>query len=245
MSDLPGLTGLKYDSGSLDLLGDPVKEAELLLKGRYLEVLNVTLSDFVEALSTKLAKGSYLLSCRDESSYTILLEDGVVKSVAEYFPEASVRLSGYIALRDLVKKLASSYLECRLFSLQAPVEEPAGKKPAPEAVPRQVEPAATPRPATQEVKPPSVDEGKLHGFLRHLRDIVRETADLYGCILQDEPAADVGNGYLVVRIKLRKKGLFGKCRDAELKAAIEKDLPLLIELHELGVEVRLETLLVG
>lgn len=268
MSDFQDLTGLKHDPSSLNLLEDPVKEAELFLRGRYVEAVTITLADFVELVSSRLSKGSYLLSCRDDISYTILIEDGVIKSIVEYF-ETSIRIPGYMALRDFSRKLASSMIECRIFDLtteqreggsgaQVSVQagevkgvqpvEPGGK--SMESV-KPVVPLAggeadhriaeTVKPVT----PPAIDQDRLKGFVKHLRDIISETAELYGCMIIDDISTNLSNEVLAIKVKLRKKGLFGKCRDSELKTNIEKDLPILKELHEVGLEVKIEFQLIG
>lgn len=268
MSDFQDLTGLKHDPSSLNLLEDPVKEAELFLRGQYVETVTITLADFVELISSRLSKGSYLLSCRDDISYTILIEDGVIKSIVEYF-ETSIRIPGYMALRDFSRKLASSMIECRVFNLTAKQREgESGAQVSVQAgevkVVQPVEPGGksieSVKPAaplagegaahriTETVKPvvpPAIDQDRLKGFVKHLRDIISETAELYGCMMIDDISTDLSNEVLVVKVKLRKRGLFGKCRDSELKTNIEKDLPILKELHEVGLEIRIEFQLIG
>ncbi|AFL66148.1 hypothetical protein [Desulfurococcus amylolyticus] len=249
MSDFQDLTGLKHDPSSLNLLEDPVKEAELFLRGRYVETVAITLADFVELVSSRLSKGSYLLSCRDDISYAILIEDGVIKSIVEYF-ETSIRIPGYMALRDFSRKLASSMIECRIFDLTAKQREgESGAQVSMQAGEvKGVQPVEPGGKSIETVKPvaqPAIDQDRLKGFVKHLRDIVSETAELYGCVMIDNISTDLSNEVLVVKVKLRKKGLFGKCRDSELKTNIEKDLPILKELHEVGLEVKIEFQLIG
>ncbi|MEL9909400.1 MAG: hypothetical protein QXP97_06075 [Desulfurococcus sp.] len=249
MSDFHDLTGLKHDPSSLNLLEDPVKEAELFLRGQYVEAVTITLSDFVELVSSRLSKGSYLLSCRDDISYTILIEDGVIKSIVEYF-ETSIRIPGYMALRDFSRKLASSMIECRIFDLTAKRREgESGTQVSMQAGEvkevQPVEPGGKSMESVKPAAPPAIDQDRLKGFVKHLRDIISETAELYGCVMIDDISTDLSNEVLAVKVKLRKKGLFGKCRDSELKTNIEKDLPILKELHEVGLEVKIEFQLTG
>jgi len=255
LSDLPDLTGVKYDPNSMDLLGDPVVEAQMLLAGRYVEAFKITLVDFVELLSSKASKGSFLLSCRDDNSYTVLIEDGVVKSVVEYSTEVSARIHGFAALKNMVKVLTSTLLECRLFRLVA--EPSAGEAVAQvstEKAPAVVEPGRTAetveavsatRTPVEVVEKPPIDMDKLRGFTKYLRDVVRETAELYGCILVDELDVKVNTDRVVIRARLRKKGIFGKCRSDDLKSVIERDLPLMKELYEINVNIVFEAVLTG
>jgi len=255
LSDLPDLTGVKYDPNSMDLLGDPVVEAQMLIASQYVEALKITLVDFIELLSSKASKGSFLLSCRDDNSYTVLIEDGVVKSVAEYSAEVSTRIHGFTALKNMVKALTSTLLECRLFRLVA--EPRAGEATAQlseEKTPAMMETGGTietvevtsaTRTPVEAVEKPPIDMDKLRGFTKYLRNVVRETAELYGCVLVDELDVKVNTDRVVIRAKLRKKGIFGKCRSNDLKSVIERDLPLIKELYEINVDIVFEAMLTG
>jgi len=255
LSDLPDLTGVKYDPNSMNLLGDPVVEAQMLIASQYVEALKITLVDFIELLSSKASKGSFLLSCRDDNSYTVLIEDGVVKSVVEYSTEVSARIHGFTALKNLVKALTSTLLECRLFRLVA--EPGAGEATAQlsgEKTPAVMEAGGTietmevtsaTRTPVEVVEKPPIDMDKLRGFTKYLRDVVRETAELYGCVLLDELDVKVNTDRVVVRAKLRKKGIFGKCRSNDLISVIKRDLPLIKELYEINVNIVFEAVLTG
>ncbi|MCY0867730.1 MAG: hypothetical protein OWQ48_00650 [Desulfurococcus sp.] len=235
MSEYSEIHGVRYDRGSLGLLGDAFTEAQLLLKTKYIEDLTLNLQVLLDLLKTRLGKGSYLLSCySDEKRYVILLEEGVVKSVAYTYITSGGRIAGYVALEDLIADLRVAGLNCRLSAIVAEAEEKTTVAQPPEK-------ASSIESKVVETTPLKRDMDSLRGFLKHLRDIISDTASLYGCTMTGELAVEERDGVLVVRVKLGRKGIFGKCRGEELKRAVDKDLPLLTELHDLrGVKVVLE-----
>ena len=220
-------------------LQDPVEESRYLLRARSTRVLDLDFQLFEKLVEESEGK-LFLLSCSHISRFAALIKNRAIFSIVREETITGTRSSDTSVVELFLSIIETTKLPCRIYEIA--VEE---KPPPPPPTPSQ-QPVALPPEAQVSVKPPeapppgSVVEKTAQPpvelpkhFIEALNKVLAEVADTYNCVIESSEIL-VKDNLLRVKVKLRRKGLFGKCHGKDFREYLQRELRVLLEYY--GVE---------
>lgn len=234
------IASMPIDLRRIGLLGDVVYEAQLLIKSRFVNKVDLDLNGFLR-ISDYNKYGNILLVTEVEGRrFVIYIENDKIVSIVVSEVKEGTRHSGVRALALLLQLLKLKPLSFKVFEIVPELND------VTEDVSRRTTRTArsTITPATVDVKARGkvqssttsatvVFAEKLVQFRDRVKQVLQEIASVSGCVLQDVKV-NVSKGTINIHVVLKKK-LFFKCKVEEFKENARKDVELLMEMFDLAL----------
>ncbi|MET1160293.1 MAG: hypothetical protein ABWW65_04975 [Thermoprotei archaeon] len=238
------IASLPVDLGRTSVLYDITFEAQLLIKSRFVKNIVLKYDDFKKISDLIRGKNLLLTTEINNKRFVIYVENGKIISSLLSDSDKGVRIAGLKPLATLIALSRNTPIKFRLFEI-APAREETPQPPE-EAVAHPSEIGAeesVAKPARAEEKPPAaVFAEKLAIFKEKATKIIHDSAPAYGCSVIDLEFG-VKNSEIYVKIVVRKKGLFSKCRVDKLEEILKNDLQLVATMHDLNLPIKLDIIL--
>ncbi|OYT39995.1 MAG: hypothetical protein B6U89_03240 [Desulfurococcales archaeon ex4484_58] len=240
------IASLPIELKKINVLNDITFEAQLLMRSRFVKKINIRYEDFLNLPSISNDKEVLLTTELDNKRFIIYLENGRIISVAMSDPVKGERTVGLKPLAMLILASKSSPIQFKLFEVQPYIEEDRTRE-TPKSIVREIVEEKKPaekilekqRPSSLVEKPVIVKFAeKLVEFREKARKMISDSAPSFGCQLVDLKIG-VSKGVIHVKLVVRKKGFFGKCRADELKALLDNDLNLLATMYDLNLPLKI------
>jgi len=241
------IASMPIETDKLNVLSDITFEAQLLLRSKFIKKIKLGFEDFKNLPKLAEDKEVLLTTNLDGKRFIIYLSHGKIVSSAMVDTSKGTRQVGLKPLATLIAASKISPITFKLYEVQPMVSEDrtreASIKPhVIEKAPRKhggpIEVKAVPevRPVRKEEKEgePIILEftKRIKEFMDKMREDVADLAGYYGCKFLDLKI-EISRGVLKIKIYVKKKGLFTKCRTEDLKKAVENDADILLTMLDL------------
>lgn len=241
------IASLPIDLKRIGSLGDIMYEANLLIKSRFIDKIELDLNKFIDIPSYNKYGNILLITEVEGRRFIVYIENNNIVSVALSELKGGARHSGVKALALLLQLLKLKPLTFKLFEVAPELTdatEKISKKPREpsEQMASSIRVNVKGRGVEGKTKVPKasatvVFAEKVAQFKEKAKQVLSDIASASGCTLQDVKI-NISKGTMNVHVTLKKR-MFSKCRAEEFKKKAEKDLELLIEMFDLALPVNI------
>lgn len=221
---------------TISTLQDPVEESRYLLRTRSTRVLDLDYQSFEKLVEESEGK-LFLLSCSHISRFAVLIKNRAIYSIIREETITGTRISDTSVVELFLSIIETTRLPCRIYDV-AVEEKPPPSPPIP-AKPPEAPPAEgqvlekpperpTPGRVAEKASQPPVELPKH--FIEALNKVLTEVADTYNCVVESSEVV-VNDNILRVRVKLRRKGIFGKCHGKDFREYLQRELRVMLEYY--------------
>lgn len=241
------IASLPIDLRRIGLLGDVIYEAQLLIRSRFIDKIELDLNKFLDISSYNKYGNILLITEVEGRRFVVYIENNSIVSVVLSEIKEGTRYSGVKALALLLQLLKLKPLSFKLFEIVPELTDTT------ERISRKQsgsidQPVSTSKTSAKrkeievKTKAPTgsatvVFAEKIIQFREKAKQILSDIATASGCILQDARIS-VSRGTINIHIVLKKK-MFSKCKVEEFKKKAEKDLELLMEMFDLALPINI------
>ena len=241
------IAGMPIETDKLNILSDITFEAQLLLRSKFIRKIKLSFEDFKNLPKLAKDKEVLLTTNLDGKRFIVYLDHGKIVSSAMVNTDKGTRQVGLKPLATLIAASKITPVVFKLYEVQPMVSEDRTREAS--IRPRTLEIGSKRRAkplkakAKPEIKPIGKEEKegepiileftkRIKEFMDKMREDVVDLAGYYGCKFVDLKI-EISRGVLKVKIYVKKKGLFTKCRTEELKKAVENDADILLTMLDL------------
>jgi len=237
------IASLPVEYSRANVLKDITFEAQLLIKSRFVKKIEMRYEDFKKIHEIDKDKDILLITEIEGKRYLIYIEKGKIVSCAMSDPVKGERIVGLKPLALLIAISRQQPVSFKVFEVQERNEDRTLEA---SPIHRLLEPPnieqAVVREKTvekREEKPLIVEfTERLNEFRKKSINVIMDTAAHYGCRVIDVDF-NVSKGYININLTVKKKGLFSKCNIDVLKNILERDLEIILLMHDINLPVRI------
>ncbi len=241
------IAGMPIETDKLNILSDITFEAQLLLRSKFIKKIKLSFEDFKNLPKLAKDKEVLLTTNLDGKRFIIYLDHGKIVSSAMVNTDNGTRQVGLKPLATLIAASKITPVVFKLYEVQPMVSEDRTREASIRPRTLEIGSKRRARPlkvkAKPEIKPVGKEEKegepiileftkRIKEFMDKMREDVADLAGYYGCKFVDLKI-EISRGVLKVKIYVKKKGLFTKCRTEELKKAVENDADILLTMLDL------------
>ncbi|GEM_PF-1549359 len=243
------IAGMPIETDKLNVLSDITFEAQLLLRSKFIKKIKLGFEDFKNLPKLAEDKEVLLTTTLDGKRFIIYLSHGKIVSSAMVDTSSGTRQVGLKPLATLIAASKISPITFKLYEVQPMVSEDrtreasirpsllekgSRKRSGPIEVKAVPEVRPVPIPKEEKEGQPIILEftRRIKEFMDKMKEDVSDLAGYYGCKFLDLKI-EISRGVLKIKIYVKKKGLFTKCRTEDLKKAVENDADILLTMLDL------------
>ncbi|NPA97775.1 MAG: hypothetical protein GXO43_00190 [Crenarchaeota archaeon] len=240
---------MPIETDKLNVLSDITFEAQLLLRSKFIKKIKLGFEDFKNLPKLAEDKEVLLTTTLDGKRFIIYLSHGKIVSSAMVDTSSGTRQVGLKPLATLIAASKISPITFKLYEVQPMVSEDrtreasirpsllekgSRKRSGPIEVKAVPEVRPVPIPKEEKEGQPIILEftRRIKEFMDKMKEDVSDLAGYYGCKFLDLKI-EISRGVLKIKIYVKKKGLFTKCRTEDLKKAVENDADILLTMLDL------------
>ncbi len=241
------IAGMPIETEKLNILSDITFEAQLLLRSKFIKKIKLNFEDFKNLPKLAENKEVLLTTNLDGKRFIVYLNHGKIVSSAMVDTSKGTRQVGLKPLATLIAASKITPVVFKLYEVQPMVSDDRTREAS--IRPRTLEIGSKRRvkpvkvKAKPEIKPVRKEEKegepiileftkRIKEFMDKMKEDVTDLAGYYGCKFIDLKI-EISRGVLKIKIYVKKKGLFTKCRAEDLKKAVENDADILLTMLDL------------
>ncbi len=237
------IASMPIDTKRMNILNDITFEAQLLMKSKFVKRVTLTYNDIIRVHEFGKDKEVILTTELNGKRFIIYVSHGKIVSTAATDPEKGERIVGLRPLATLILASKIKPITFKLFEIQ-PLHEEEKTREAPRAIYKELIKHRTIKPIP--VKREEKEEPAVMAFAKLLKELIEkvrsdaeDVAPLYGCKVTDVKLG-ISRGLIFIKIYVRKKGLFGKCRVEELKKNLKNDVDVIASMIDLSMPYKVD-----
>jgi len=241
------IASLPVDYSRVNALADITFEASILLRSKFVKKIDLKYEDFAKLPEISGGKNVLLVTEIGNKRFLVYIEKGTIVSSLVSDAVKGERYAGVKPLAMLIAIARNQPIKFKVFEVAEMTEDKTLEAPqrALRRIPEDVRETATQQTAKTETsaeKPAVVEFAKRFAeFREKIVKAARDLAPLYNCQVLDIEVS-ISKGYVNVVVRVKKRGLFGKCDENKLKSSLEKDIELLALMHDIGLPVKTEVI---
>ncbi len=242
------IAGMPIETEKLNILSDITFEAQLLLRSKFVKKIKLSFEDFKNLPKLAEDKEVLLTTTLDGKRFIVYLSHGKIVSSAMVDTRKGTRQVGLKPLATLIAASKIAPIVFKLYEIQPMVSEDRTREAS--IRPRSLEVGFKRRArpvrvmAKPEIRHGGIEEKesgepiileftkRIKEFMEKMKEDVADLAGYYGCKFIDLKV-EISRGILKIKIYVKKKGLFTKCRAEDLKKAVENDADILLTMLDL------------